>query len=263
MPFAISEDPCGARVPAGPPHLAASLDIWYAWLVASRAEVDALRVMLSADERERATRFVFKRDRRRFIVARSVLRTILGRYLGCTPADVRFTYGAHGKPVLLDDARETRFNLAHSEDFAVYAVTRGRDVGVDVERVRHRFAFTEIAERFFSAAERAALQRLPPRQRARAFFRCWTRKEAYVKARGDGLTFPLADFDVSLSPDEAPRLLRVAHDPSEPSRWWMTALYPVPGYVAAAVVAGRPLRVHCAWITAAPHGEFREGMHNG
>ena len=162
------------------------------------------------DERElaRAGRFRFERDRKRFAFFRAAIRLILGRYVGRPPRELRFAYSPEGKPSLAgrpaDDFLE--FNLAHSEDVALLAVGRGRRIGVDLERIRDERDTDEIAERFFSRDEVRALRALAPDQRRKAFFSCWTRKEAYVKARGDGLSMPLSSFSMSLAPREAAEL---------------------------------------------------------
>lgn len=193
-------------------------------------ELEKLALTLSAEEWERARRFRFSRDRDRFTAARGVLRLILTRYLSGDPARLRFAYAPFGKPSL-DSGGELRFNVAHSDEWALFAVTRGREVGVDVERIRPDFATEEIAERFYSGMEVAALRALPPRERAVGFFVCWTRKEAYLKARGEGLSVPLASFSVSL--DES-RL----EMPGLPG-WFVRSVHPGSSYVGAVAVEGR------------------------
>ena len=199
-----------------------------------------LEQILSKDEQTRAARFHFQRDRRRFAVGRGILRAILGGYLNVEPDQVEFCYGAHGKPYLagnLDDSA-LRFNLAHSHELVVYAFACGRDIGVDLEYIRPIPNFERISANFFSARENAALNSLPAEQRQEAFFNCWTRKEAYIKALGDGLAHPLDQFDVSLIPGEPVRLLSVEQAPEEVSRWRFQAFTPTPGYAAAVVVEG-------------------------
>jgi len=202
---------------------------------------------LTLDERARARRFRFPRDRDRFIVARGVLRAILGRYLGVDPGRLRFRYSPYGKPALAGPFEDEgiRFNLAHSQGIALYAVSRGREVGIDVEYVRADLADERIAERFFSPREVATLRAVPAEQRREAFFHCWTRKEAYVKARGEGLSLPLDQFDVSLAPGEPAALLSTPGDPPEVTRWSLQALNPGPGYVAALAVEGNGWRLRC------------------
>jgi 4'-phosphopantetheinyl transferase len=138
-----------------------------------------------------------------------------------------------------------RFNLSHSQDLALYAVTSNREVGVDLEYIQRDFDTRQIAERFFSTREIAALHALPANLQTESFFRCWTRKEAYVKARGEGLSLPLEQFDVSLSPDDPAALLNVAGNPAEVSRWSLRELTPAPGYMAAIAVEGKDLSLSC------------------
>lgn len=202
---------------------------------------------LAADERTRVGRFYFERDREHFIAARGVLRTILGCYSNRAPECLSFCYGSHGKPALAgeSDRDAIRFNVSHSHGVALYAVTRGREVGIDLERVRFDLAVMEIAERFFSRREVAMLRTLPTEEQRQEFFRYWTRKEAYIKARGEGLTLPLDQCDVSLAPGDPDAVLGTQGDPTEASRWFLQELTPAPGYVAALAVEGRAWRLTC------------------
>jgi 4'-phosphopantetheinyl transferase len=162
--------------------------------------------LLSDDEHERLGRYRFSRDRRRFLARRGVLRELLGGRLGVDPARLRFAYSRFGKPSVV--GADLRFNLAHSRGLALYVAAWGRDVGCDVERRDPALASSATAERLFSRAEARALRGLDPARRVEAFFNCWTRKEAYVKARGCGLSLPLDSFDVTLAPGEPAALLR-------------------------------------------------------
>jgi 4'-phosphopantetheinyl transferase len=199
---------------------------------------DELDRTLSGDERERADRFRAADDRRRFIIARGTLRVILSRYLARAPEDLRFRYGDHGKPALEGEGsgNDVRFNLAHSEGVAVYAVTRGQEVGVDVERVRSMHDLETVAERFFTPCEWFALRRLPPRERDVAFFSCWTLKEAVLKAVGSGLTGSLDSFAVTVRSDEPPAFVAVAPGARGLERWSLQRLNPGEGYVGALCV---------------------------
>lgn len=228
--------------------------VWRARLDASPERVRSLLDLLAPDERERAVRFHFQRDHDRFTVARGLLRGILGGYLGSGPEHsslgperLRFEYGAQGKPSLAAEHNPAglRFNVSHSEGVALFAVTRGREVGVDVERVSARVSCEEIAGRFFSPREVEDLRALPPPLREAAFFNCWTRKEAYIKARGEGLSLPLDGFDVSLAPGEPAALLANRLDPEEVARWSLRELRPWPGFAAALAVEGRGWRLKC------------------
>ena len=221
--------------------------MWQAALDVPAAQAHALTEVLSADEWERAHRFVIERDRRRFIVCRGVLRSILGRYLGAVPSSLRFRYSPHGKPALSSVSGEhpLRFSVSHAEDTALYGVTLQRGIGVDIESVRAEFAGDDIAERVFSRREILALRTLSPADRPQAFFRCWTRKEAYIKARGEGFSLPLSRFDVSIFPDEPAALLSVSDDPQETARWSLRDLPAGPGYVAAIAVEGQDWLLRC------------------
>jgi len=221
--------------------------LWRASLDMTAARVTLLERTLSFDERERATRYRFAHDRARYIVARGILRTILGRYLDLDPAGLRFVYGPQGKPVLTPEHGASEdtfsFNLSHAGDVALYAVTRGRRVGVDVERVVPDVASSTVPEHTFSPHEVAVLRALPLDEQTAAFFRCWTRKEAYVKALGAGFSLDLTSFDVSLAPGDPPALLATRLDPTEAARWSLHDVDAGPGYVAVLVVEGHDLRL--------------------
>jgi 4'-phosphopantetheinyl transferase len=192
---------------------------------------------LSDEELERGARFHFEKDRIRFKIARAALRTILGRYAHLLPDALDFCQNDYGKPSLTNPrAAGLHFNLSHSKDVALLAVTREREVGIDVEFMRPDFATTEVAEHFFSSTEVATLAGVEFRLRPRAFFNCWTRKEAYIKARGEGLSLPLNSFDVSLKPGQPATLLNTRLDSADVSRWSLHELFPVAGYAAAVAV---------------------------
>lgn len=237
-----------------PPPAAGEVDVWIVPLDPSEAEVAALARLLSPDEAERAARFRFERHRRRYTVGRGALRTLLGRYLDVPPRAVAFGYGGKGKPFLAQPPGETpalrplrspldfplHFNLSNSEELALVAFCREAEVGADVERLRPMPDGLQIAERFFSAAERQALAAQPPEERDRAFFRCWTRKEAYLKAVGDGITAPLDAFDVTLAPGEPPRMLSIDGDPDRAAAWELVHVDPAAGYLGALALPSRP-----------------------
>lgn len=183
----------------------------------SPEELGALAALLSPDERERAGRFRFERDRDRFVAGRGLLRTIVGAYSGRAPGSLSFAYGEFDKPSLEGDG--PWFNLAHSGAVALLAVSTVGELGVDVELEPPDFDYESLAARFFSAAELDALRAVPELERARSFLECWTRKEAFVKARGDGLQLALDSFDVSLGPGIPAGLRRVAWSEDEPGQW--------------------------------------------
>lgn len=241
-----------APLPAWPPATrcptpdADEAHLWCSSLDLPPASVQALERTLSPDEMARAGRYRFARDRRHFIAARGLLRSLLGGYLDLDPAAVRFQYNEWGKPAsaVPGGDRAIHFNLSHSGGLVLYGVSWGREVGVDLEIARDDIAASGVAERFFSPRESAALYALPAPARCAAFFRCWTRKEAYIKARGEGLSIPLDSFDVSLSPDEPAALLSSSDGPAECERWSLFDVDPAPGYAAALAVEGRIQRLH-------------------
>jgi len=223
------------------------IHVWRASLDQTPSRIDSLLTVLSTDERERAGRFYFQRDRYHYIVARGVLRMILGRYLMIQPDRVRFCYSPYGKPALAGQqgGDSLRFNLSHSGGLVLYAVAWGRELGIDIESVREELADRGVAERFFSAPEIALLRTLPEDMWPRAFFNCWTRKEAYIKALGEGLSHPLHEFDVSLVPGEPAALLSTRRDPKEASCWSLCELEAGPDYAAALAVKGHDWRLKC------------------
>jgi 4'-phosphopantetheinyl transferase len=224
----------------------AEVHVWLLSLGQDPGPADAAGT-LSPDERERARRFYFDRDRRRFVACRAALREILSAYTGRPAPDLRFRYGHHGKPSL-ESPEDVRFNVSHSDALAVYAVARGREVGVDVERIRPLSEADRLAERFFSQPEVTDLRAVPSESRLESFFTCWTRKEAYVKARGEGLGHPLDAFAVSLGRDAPARLRAVGgRDEEEIARWSLVGLAPPPGYVAALAVEGHGWTLSSAW----------------
>lgn len=231
--------PRPVRLPRGEVH------VWRASLIPPTRELHRLSRTLAPDEKQRAQRFHFAKDRDRFIAARGTLRALLGLYLDQPPEGFEFHYGPRGKPSLIGAASSLQFNVAHSHDLALYALTCDRDVGVDIEHLQSRISGDEIAERFFSSEEVAALRVLPPAQQQEAFFNCWTRKEAYLKANGEGIAFGLDKFTVSLAPGEPAALLSTLLDPAEADRWSICHLDPGPGYAGAVAVSGPIGRLAC------------------
>jgi 4'-phosphopantetheinyl transferase len=212
--------------------------VWRVALDHPPVETAALRRVLSGTERRRADQFRFEHDRLRYEAARGALRIMLGRYLATDPALVVFAYGPRGKPRLEGHAG-LHFNVSHSGGLALLAFAR-RPLGIDVEHERDLPDAGEIAERFFSPREAERLRALPPSERRAAFFRCWTRKEAWIKATGEGLAQPLDSFDVSFATGEPPGLERVAGQPGEAERWWLADLRPAPGWAGALAMRGEP-----------------------
>ena len=212
--------------------------VWQAFLEREESHFNELAQMLSEDERLKAERFYFQKDQRRFVVTHGILRNILGRYLKIEPKRLKFSYGSHGKPTIggVTDGHSLCFNMSHSHGLALFAFTCGRKIGVDVEYVRSMPDAEEIAQRFFSPRENAVFRTVPAGKKLEIFFNCWTRKEAFLKSIGDGLSRSLDSFEVSLAPGEPAQLLCVGGDPLEASRWRLRALAPAHGYVSAFVV---------------------------
>lgn len=200
---------------------AGSVDVWRVALDRDPGTVAEFRTLLSLDERQRADRFHFPVHRNRFTVGRGVLRRVLGRYLDLPPSSLQFAYGEHGKPCLVASSRrqDLEFNVSHAADVALLGITRRRPLGIDIEEIRRDDDLGKLAERYFSPREVVALRALPPALRRTGFFDCWTRKEAYIKAVGAGLTMPLDGFSVSLSPGEPAALLHAEGDPDAGARW--------------------------------------------
>jgi 4'-phosphopantetheinyl transferase len=219
--------------------------IWRAPLDQDPQALRAFYHILSRDERERAARYYFRKTSEHFVVGRGVLRSILGRYLCVEPEQLYFRYDSHGKPSLssVADGLPLRFNVSHSNGLALYAFASGREVGIDVEYVRDDLSFLQVAAQFFSPQEAKVIRDLPDNIKAEYFFKCWTRKEAYIKARGEGLSFPLDQFSVSFAPGTRAALLYVRNNPQEVHRWSLKELMPGLGYVAAAALEGHDLRV--------------------
>ena len=237
--------------PANPEITQEELHLWLARLDLPDQRVAMLSRTLSPDEQERAQRFRFGEDRRRFVVARGVLRTILGSYTGLPPAQLKFAYSPAGKPGLDtktgQHSASLSFNLAHSGEMALYAICLNRRVGVDIEQLRPQVAEEHVAERFFSPQEVAALRGLPPDEQGPAFFRCWTRKEAYIKARGEGLAIPLNRFVVTFGPGDPVALLHTGDQNESANHWFLHAVDAAPGYEAAVAADSQPSRVRC-WL---------------
>jgi 4'-phosphopantetheinyl transferase len=219
--------------------------LWRVDLAAVATGEQRWQQILSEEERARAARFHFRQDRRYFTATRALLRIILGGYADSDPKALVFHYSEKEKPSLspAKSGRQIEFNVTHSGNVALLAFTQGRDVGVDVEKVRQDFEHEAIARRFFSEQEQRQLAALAPDERYSGFFRCWTRKEAYIKAQGVGLSLPLDQFDVSLSPGDEKALLATRPDQKEAARWSLQEVPAEEGYVAALCVRGEGWRL--------------------
>jgi len=212
--------------------------VWRANLDLPAAQIQQLAQTLSTDEQERADRFYFEKDTKHFIAGRGLLRTILARYLDLEPAQLNFSYGSRGKPAVANTiGRKLEFNLSHSRGMALYAFTRNRQIGIDLEYMRSMSDIEQLAQRFFSPRESAVISSLSPQQKQEEFFKGWTGKEAYLKATGDGLA-GLEEVEISLTPGEPAALLSIQGSQQAASSWCLYPLNPGAGYQAAVVVEG-------------------------
>jgi len=228
-----------------------AIHVWYASLSEWPSLIQSLEPTLSVDERLRAEGFHFERDRQQFIVRRGILRKILGHYWNTEPGHLQFSYGENGKPGLAPMAgkQTIHFNVSHSDGVALFAFSRDHEIGVDIERVRGIDDVEQIASRFFSKEENDTFRILSYQKKKEAFFNCWTRKEAYIKATGAGMAYPLDQFEVSLTPGEPARLLGIMEDRQAAERWSIYALHPAAGYKAALAVESRGLKLSChEWV---------------
>jgi 4'-phosphopantetheinyl transferase len=220
--------------------------IWRAVLDLPSKNVQELKGSLSIDERMKAEHFTFERYKSQFIAARGILRLILACYLSVEPGVIRFCYEKDGKPRLQNAFGKTgiQFNLSHSEGLALYVFTRDHEVGVDVEYMREISEMEQIVEQFFSVRERVFFGALPTSEKQETFFNWWTRKEAFTKATGEGLSYPLDRFDVSAAPGKSVELLRTVGGAKEGPRWSMWDVRPAEGFAGAFVVEGGSWEVH-------------------
>ena len=240
--------PLSSAKPMLPSH---ELHVWVATLNQPQLQLDQLWQHLSSDEQARANRFYFERDRNHYIVARGLLRQLLGSYLQLPAAEIMFAYGEYGKPELAaaHAGSGMQFNVSHAQGVALLAFAYGRAVGVDIEQVRPLDDAEQVAERFFSAQEVALFTAVPDAQKSQAFFNCWTRKEAFIKVIGEGLSCPLDSFDVSLKPGDPAQLLRVKGSEAAASEWRLENLEPATGYAGAVIAEGQAWQLHCwQWL---------------
>lgn len=211
------------------------IDFWYCNLGLNRSKLDAYFALLSNDEKARSSRFKFDRDRECYIISRGILRLLLAGYLRQEPHDFVFSYTQFGKPFLAVDG-SLRFNISHSGNMAVFGFARNEEIGVDIEKIKDDFDILELAQNFFAQKEIEVLEHLPKEALPGAFFRCWTRKESFIKAEGSGLSFPLDQFAVSLAQDKPAELLTTQWDPNEKEHWQLFSYIPAEEYVAAVAI---------------------------
>lgn len=243
---------------SAPPLPVDEVHVWCVGLVRPLAEIALMSALLAADEQARAGRFHFEKDRQHYIYGRAVLRTLIGQYEQIEPAAVQFTYGEQGKPALARG--DLRFNLSNAGGMALIGFARGREIGVDVEPLRRLPDADAIAQRFFSEREFEVYAAVSHDQQPQAFFNCWTRKEAFIKAIGEGLSCPLGSFDVTLRPGEVAQLTHIQGSQAAASRWKLRALEPAAGYVGAVIAevgAGHfDWHLHCWQWPGSPYARY-------
>jgi 4'-phosphopantetheinyl transferase len=218
-----------------------NVHVWCVSLDVDAKRANSFMQILAEDERARAQRIRIENSRRYYVAARGFLRMIVSAYLKKRPEHLEFQYNQHGKPAILSGSDYTgiSFNMSHSHGVALYGIALDRTLGVDIEKIRVDMPHVKIAKRFFSAQEYEALLTLPPEQQTHAFFSCWTRKEAYLKARGEGISSSLRSFSVSFLPGEAPALIDHPLGFQEISRWSVINIDVGPDYKAALVIEGQ------------------------
>jgi 4'-phosphopantetheinyl transferase len=212
--------------------------LWCATMRAFREQIPLLSALLSAAERQRAERFHFSEDRDHYIIRRGILRILLGRYLNTRPAEIEFRYGQWGKPEMNRASLDLHFNDSHSADLALYGVTMVCPLGADLEQIRPLPEFEELASRYFSARESALIRALAPEHRMEAFYNVWTRKEAFLKATGEGIGRNLAEVEVSPAPGREPAILRVPGMTPGAAGWKLRSFSPAPGFLGAVAFQG-------------------------
>ncbi len=233
-----------------PPALRANADEVHVWRVfldtAATAQMDSLLRVLSTDEVERAQQFQLKKDRDRFVFTRGTLRLLLSRYLACDPRELEFSYNLHGKPSLDESVCTSTlsFNLTHAGDLALIAITDRRRVGIDVEFIWESVELLSIAKNFFTPREYALLQTVPPSLQCAAFYNAWTRKEAYLKARGEGLSL-LQTVEVTLLPGHPVEIVATSDDPEQARRWSLHSISSGIDYAGSLAVEGHDWRLLC------------------
>ena len=225
--------------------------VWFAFLDRSVSVIRRLEKTLSEDERARAGRFHFRKDKERFVAGRGILRTILGRFFGVCPSQLQFRFGENGKPAVVETYGRDAigFNVSHSEGLGAFAFTIGREIGVDIEYIRKFTEMDQMAHYLFSPSEIGLFQKLSERNKVNAFFRCWTRKEAFLKAIGKGLSWGLEQVEVSFAADEPARLRKIQGDERAASRWSIMELSPPVNFSASLAVEDRDVQIGRLFVT--------------
>ncbi len=218
-----------------------AIHVWRASLEIKKKDIQVFKRLLTPDEKERADRFCFEKDQANFITGRAILRTLLGRYTNQSPADIKFKYNSYGKPLLKKQVQSPpfNFNLSHSGGKVLYAFSRGIPLGIDLEKMKPDIDFAAIAQRFFSHGEVSSLFSLKKSDRVEAFYACWTRKEAFIKAMEMGLSLELDKFNVSLRPGEPARLISIKSQNQNTRNWSLYDLNVFRGFKACLAVRSR------------------------
>lgn len=216
-----------------------SVDIWNVEAIADKIRAISFIDLLSPDEIERANKYIFERDYRQYIMARGVLRFLSGKYLRVDPSKIVFHYGDYGKPKY-QGSSPINFNVSHSGERTIIAFSKGLTIGADIEKIKNNFNVMELAENFFSKEEIKALKKIDKEDRQRAFYRCWTRKESFIKAVGQGLSYPLDSFAVSLTDDHNAKFLKIDGISDPTKSWQLHSFIPAEGYIGALSVKGDP-----------------------
>lgn len=219
-----------------------SADLWYCSFDLNQTHIPYYLTLLSSDEILKAKRFKFEIDRERFIISRGILRVLLGRYLKENPKEIEFEYSSYGKPFVLHNDN-IKFNISHSGNMAVFGFVKDVEIGVDIEKIKEDFDVLKLAKSFFSKDEIVALEKQPKEELSRTFFRCWTRKESFIKAEGSGLSFPLDKFSVSMDTDDDAELLKTDWDFSEKLNWNLFPFTPATQYIGALAVRNKLTKV--------------------
>lgn len=215
------------------------VSIWYLNIREDAGYYNFLYSLLSEDEKQKAGKFKFQNDRVTSVLARGSLRLLLSKQLDCNAKDITFYYGEYGKPSLIKNNKTLKFNVSHSKDMIVIALCNNYDIGVDIEYIKRDFDVFDIVENYFSKKEIKTLNSLPKPEQTAAFFRGWTRKEAFIKAKAKGLSFPLDSFSVSIDSDDKAELYETIWDVNEKASWNISPIIIAKDYKAAVAVKGK------------------------
>jgi len=223
-----------------------TVHIWSINFVVNEDEFNTYHDLLSADEKLRASKFKFYKDKRCYVVTKAALRLLSGAYLSTDAKDILFEYEAYGKPKFKHQTN-LNFNVSHSGDLALIGFVYNHTIGIDIEKIKNDFDTFEIASNLFSKQEIDALRKIPEEEQYRAFYRCWTRKEAFIKAKGSGLSFPLDEFAVTLDNDLDADLIWTKWDINEKRQWQLTSFIPFKDYIAALINDYQAKIEHFIW----------------